>query len=740
MKGFYKMKRPMLVSGSAIGLSSAFLVLFGIGALPFLLLIAVSVFIIYFIKPFKLREKIIIPTICISVISSCLLFGIYHFTKIVPATKLDNTITDISGKIITTPQETSYGTEFILKTDKIGNNDKSNKIQVYLTTDYNIELKLYDYISLPDTKLEIVRNEYNKPDADSISDNIILETQTQYCNFLWESEKTPYYYCLRFKEIITEQIKAYLPQYNAGFLLGMLFGDKTEIDPDITNDFRATGIAHLLAVSGLHTSAWCAYIIFFLKLFKLKEKIRNIFCILFLVLLCIVSAFTPSVMRASIMMAVVLFAPFFKEQQDPLNSLGFAVAILTLHNPYIITSISFLLSVSATFGVLFSLSIYAKIQYKFAKIKTKAIKKTTEYLVNNFITATLTGLFTLPFTAYFFGVFCTLSPISNILCVKPAFWSLLSGVVATAISFIPHNITQLIAIFIFKISTIFASFVTRIADFLEKFRFCTLPIHKEYFLLSVILIVTVLIIYSIVFKGKKNKLKKALIFSLCTVIFSLSILLPCTKLLPATLYITNVENGVNLTLRQGLEYAHFNCGASNSDIYFNSLPKAKCESLDFLYVGKSNKSTNEITKDLFCYKPETTVITELVKESLNEYDVDSPQNTIIANSYTHKFNNEITVQVVDTYPVSCVIIKGNEKTVLISYGSNSDLTSLFETYGKPDILILSDVLPEKLPENIETLIISSSSDVILNKNITALKTQTQNFHTTAEDGNIKILL
>ena len=314
------MKRPMLASGTAIGLSSAFLVLFGIGALPFLLLGAVSVFVIYFIKPFKLREKIIIPAICISILLSCFSFGIYHFTKIVPATKLDNTITDISGKIITIPQETSYGMNFVLKTDKIGDVDKSSKIQVYLTDISDTDLKLYDYISLPDTKLEIVRNEYNKPDANSISDNIILETQTEYVNFLWKSEKTPYYHCLRFKETITEQIKSYLPEYNAGFLSGMLFGDKTNIDPDITNDFRATGIAHLLAVSGLHTSTWCAYIILFLKLFKIKEKVRNIFCLLFLVLLCIVSAFTPSVMRASIMMAVVLLAPFFNEQQDPLNS------------------------------------------------------------------------------------------------------------------------------------------------------------------------------------------------------------------------------------------------------------------------------------------------------------------------------------------------------------------------------------------------------------------------------------
>lgn len=732
------MKRPMLVSGSAIGLSSAFLVLFGIGALPFVLLGTASVLVIYFIKPFKLREKIIIPTICVSILASCLFFGIYHFTKIAPSIRLDNTVTDVSGTIITTPQETPYGTKFILKTDKIGNDSKSTKIEVHLNNENGIDLKLYDYITLPNTELNIVRNEYNKPDANSISDNIILEAKAKYCSKLWESDKTPYYYCLRFKEIISEQINAYLSEYNSGFLLGMLFGDNSQIDEDITNDFRATGIAHLLAVSGLHTSTWCAYIILFLKLFKVKEKARNIFCLLFLILLCTVSAFTPSVMRASIMMAVVLFAPFFNERQDTVNSLGFSVTILTLHNPYMVTSVSFLLSVSATAGVLLALLFYEKIQYKLLKIKISAIRISTEYLLNNLITTAFTGFLTLPFTTYFFGVFSTVSALTNILCVKPAFWSLVSGVIATAVSFIPQNIPQLISIFIFKISTILASFVTGIANTLEKFSFCTLPIHKEYFILGIIFISVILIFYFKIFKKTRTKGKNLIAISLCAIFFSLSILIPCTQILSPTLYITNVENGVNVTLRHGLKYAHFNCGASDNDVRLNYLPVAKCEALDFLYVGKSNKTTNELTEDLFRYKPETTIITEFTKGGLNKSTIALPENTIISDSYTYNFNDEITLQIVDTSPASCVIIKCNEKIILISYGNNNDMKSLFKTYGKPDILILSGALPEKLPEDIETLIISSDSDIILNKNLPTLKSQCKNFHTTAEDGDIKI--
>lgn len=734
------MKRPMLVSGTAIGLSSAFLVLSGIRLLPFLLLGAVSVFIIYFIKSFNLKDKIIIPTICISIFLSCIFFGAYHFSKIVPATNLDKAVTDISGKIITTPVETSSGIKFILKTDKIGGDSKSTKIQVYLNDESDIDLKLYDYISLKSTQLTIIRNEYNKLDASSVSDDIILETTTSNHSFLWESDKTPYYHCLRLKEIITEQVNSYLSPYRAGFLLGMLFGDKAQLDPDITNDFRATGIAHLLAVSGLHTGTWCAYIIVFLRLIKVKEKIRSIFCLLFLVLLCIVSAFTPSVMRASIMMAVVLFAPFFKEEQDALNSLGFAVSVLTLQNPYIITSVGFLLSVFSTLGVLLSgrLSEYtAKIE---EKLKNKIAVKIFKYLSSGIIISVFSGIFTLPIFAYFFGSFSILSPVTNILCMKPAFWALLSGVIATAISFIPLEFTELISIYTFKISTILSSFVTGAADALEKFRFATLPIRKEYFLLSIVLIFVIVTIAFLIFKIRSSKVKKALTFSLCSIILASGIILPCTKLLPATLYITNVKNGVNVTLRQGLKYGYFNCGASDSYILFQSLPNAKCESLELLYVGKSNTPTNDITKHLTSYNPDTTVVSEDAKYGLDNAYIDLPENTIIANTYTYNFNKEITVHIVDTYPASCVIIKGSEKTACISYGNSNDLQAIFDAYGKPDILILSEYIPDALPEAVDTLILSCDSEIILNKNYSALENQSERIYTTAEDGDIKIIL
>lgn len=734
------MKRPMLVSGTAIGLSSAILISTGIKSLFFLLLGTVSVFVLYCIRPLKLRSKIIIPAICLSVVVSCISFGLYRFTKIAPAAKLDNAVADVSGKIVSIPEETPYGNKFILITDIIGNGKQRTKIQVHITSGCDTDFKLYDYVSLPDAKLTVVRNEYNKPDPESMGDGVILETSVENLNILWESERTPFYYCLRLKEIITCQINAYMSEYHAGFLAGMLFGDKANIDGDIKNNFRATGIAHLLAVSGLHTSTWCAYIIALLKLFRVKEKLRNTFCIIFLCGLCIVSGFTPSVVRASIVMAVLLIAPFFKEEADPLNSLGFAVVLLILNNPYIIASVSFLLSVFATSGVLTVPFLLAKTQRKLKKIRKSKLQKLIEYFMSTVLSTVFAGLFTLPVSAYFFGVFSTVSPLTNLICVKPAFWSLLSGVVATAISFLPQRIPQLVSIFIFKISILFSDFVTKTANALEEFTFCTLPIRKEYFILGLTLIATVSLTGLLLFKSNRNKLFLKISSIISTVALCLCVALPCTTLLSPSLTVINVENGINVSLRQGLEYAYINCGAEKYAESYNCLPAAKCEKLDFLYVGKTDYTTNEVTEYLTSYSPETAVVTKYAKEILNKNNVSLPQNTVISNSYAHRFNDEITLQTVDTYPLSCVIIKGTKKTAAICYGENSDISLLFEKYGVPDVLVLSENIPQRLPENVDTLIISSDSEIISNKNLSALKSQCKKYYSTAENGNIKILL
>ena len=79
------MKRPMLVSGTVMLLSCAVFMIYGTNAAIPLLVLSASVFVLYLIKPLGLRKKLVIPTICISILLSSLSFICYNEAKVKPA-------------------------------------------------------------------------------------------------------------------------------------------------------------------------------------------------------------------------------------------------------------------------------------------------------------------------------------------------------------------------------------------------------------------------------------------------------------------------------------------------------------------------------------------------------------------------------------------------------------------------------------------------------------------------------
>jgi competence protein ComEC len=243
------------------------------------------------------------------------------------------------------------------------------------------DIKLFDVVSLYEAEASILKNEKNRFDTTSFSDGIFLFASSLGYDVLDEADKTPYYYCIKLKAFVTQRVSEYLEANETGFLNGMLFGDKSQIDDETLQDFRYSGVAHLLAVSGLHTSLWCGLISGLLGAFIKDKRKVGIICILFLFLFCIISGFTPSILRASFMMALVFIAPFFNKEQDTLNSLGFAVVAISLLNPYVVISPSFLLSASATLGILFLNGKSELITNFTKKIKNVYLMKFVNYLV-----------------------------------------------------------------------------------------------------------------------------------------------------------------------------------------------------------------------------------------------------------------------------------------------------------------------------------------------------------------------
>ena len=641
------MKRPMLISGITTAIVSAFLMTFLKNGAFVVLLTGALAFILYLIKPLKLRKYIIIPVVCLSSVLICVSFLAYTHFKIEPCLKYDSETAYLSGKIVTTPTATYDGKlTFVLETEKIGKSDEKLKVDVTIPHNKEESPLLYDYISIQSAHFSVFRDEYNNPDLSYAADGIMLYAEGSSVKILWKCEKTPYYYCLRFKELVNERIDGFMWEEAGAILKGLIFGGSKNIPQKITTAFKNSGISHLLAVSGLHTSLWCGLLIFILNLFKVPPKIRNSLCIVFLSLFCIVTAFSPSVLRSSLMMLLVLTAPFFKTVPDSFNSLGFAVTVLLLSNPYIIFSLSFQLSLTATIGVLIASYFEIRLKNILSKIKLKPARSFISYIVCSVLLSAFAGLFTMPVSAYNFGVVSFAAPITNILCVKPAFYAMILGSTATAVSYINLPFIRKVAFFLYDITDFLLTSVADISQTISDFRYCTLPVHKIWLINGLFCTIVLILTGYLIFKIRKNSLSVKITAVIAVLLLFINIFIP---LLPTpysdTLTVVSHGNNMHIIMRSGTKYAYITNSAEQypTDAY-NYLPKATCESLDYYiatYLTYTSCKDLERTNDSF-----NTLETHITPEIHNicvTNNIALPQNTFISASGNYVLNNKINI-------------------------------------------------------------------------------------------------
>ena len=114
----------------------------------------------------------------------------------------------------------------------------------------------------------------------------------------------------------------------------------------------------------------------------------------------------------------------------------------------------------------------------------------------------------------------------------------------------------------------------------------------------------------------------------------------------------------------------------STDVY-DYLPKATCETLDYyLATYLSYNAVYDLEKIKRVTEPSETHITPSIKYVAESKNIEFPKNTIISTTGEYTLNSKINVEIVDTYPIQYVIIKGNEKTV---YRVINDLMKLGAT-------------------------------------------------------------
>ncbi len=146
------------------------------------------------------------------------------------------------------------------------------------------------------------------------------------------------------------QVAAPLPPDERSLLLGFVLGDDRGQREEVAADFRAAGLTHLLVVSGENVALLLALAGPVLR--RCSGRARWGLTLALLGLFTIVTRGEPSVLRAVAMTAIASSAVVLGRPASGRRALALAVTALVLFDPFLSASTGFLLSVSASMGIL----------------------------------------------------------------------------------------------------------------------------------------------------------------------------------------------------------------------------------------------------------------------------------------------------------------------------------------------------------------------------------------------------
>ncbi|RHA18663.1 DNA internalization-related competence protein ComEC/Rec2 [Eubacterium ventriosum] len=353
--------------------------------LAFVLGEVIAVFDLNIAVPCIVPAIIVIGKIVIKAYEDMGAFVVIFFTLIMGFMLMSNEITTrnyiydlkentviVQGKIYKI-ENTAFGTNIYLKGVEVENGEKSVSVKrIFVNTEKIPNVKIGNIIKVRG-KLRQFEEAANKGNFDSRKYYLSLGFYGKIEAGTIEIINSDYsgirqgLYELRME--IIERLEKLCSDNNGifsiinnknGIIGAIILGDKTDIDSDIKELYSVSGIAHILAISGLHIS-FIGMAIYRL----LRRRFRFLFSaavsIPVVLSFGIMSGFGISTIRAIIMFILKIIGEVLGRKYDAITAISLAGLVLLVQNPFVVCNSGFQMSFGAIIAIVLILPIVEEI-------------------------------------------------------------------------------------------------------------------------------------------------------------------------------------------------------------------------------------------------------------------------------------------------------------------------------------------------------------------------------------------
>lgn len=341
-------------------------------------------------------------------------FGLHQAAVVVPLRALDGQTSGFTAQVAAYPSQTDYGVSVLLRVESGA--AQGRRVQVYLE-DWYRGLKPGDQLT-GTAEFAAVLEEPEGTGRRLAAGDVFLQADVELASVYSVPSVPARYLPARLGQQLKGLISSLYDGQQAALLQGLIVGDESGLSDGLYTSFRRSGLVHLLSVSGLHV-AFLSGMIYLLP----GQRRRRIFlAIPLMACFALMTGGESPVWRSVVMGSLLLMAPLFGRETDPVTSLSFALLVLLLPNPYAVLGVGLQLSFASVAGLAcFGGKMYDWMTKPLKRasrgkgcLGARLLQRLWRWVAAGLSASCCASVFTLPLTAWYFGSVSLVGPLANL--------------------------------------------------------------------------------------------------------------------------------------------------------------------------------------------------------------------------------------------------------------------------------------------------------------------------------------